>query len=306
MKFTLKCPKCLNIFEFSEENEDQAICRCGWAYHIDEHLDDIHDICLNLEDEEFDIIWQQIDREIDGMRPMSGEKWIKSLQPQIPDYIKESKFSSIPQETLDSFNNLIKEMDFIRLKIYKNKASETKVGFIKVFGRKVPVYMGKYAEAVYQKHRDAIVIPYGDLNMERIKDDIQHEIGHLLDKKILNTKWQGASEKYYDVVPKQELTDREKHIYVKEPVEFDAAGTHGDYLIRNNFENSDDKSKQKIIDDLKKWLKYGDSMPFFPTDLVNIWKTKPTLYRKFQQRVYNLVQDLEDIMKSKSPNHKIS
>ena len=54
------------------------------------------------------------------------------------------------------------------------------------------------------------------------------------------------------------------------------------------------KDRENIIAVFKKWLQYGgDDVPFMDKSLLQKWKTSPNLWRKFQQRVYHLVVELE-------------
>lgn len=314
MKYTLKCPKCQNVFTFSEENDNYAFCECGWEFQLSEHFDDFEEVCLNGEDETFDVIWQKIDNQVSEMKPKSGRTWVQDgMRKAVNEYLKylkylkESKFTSIPKEELNSLENFIKQIDLRKVRIFrKDHASETKIGVIKISGIDINVYMGNYAEPQYQKNRNAIVIPYGDdLDkphiLDRIRYNVRHEIGHILDMKVLQPEFTAKdNEKYKELLNKPVLTDVEKIRYSKFPVEVDAVGTEFDSIIKDNFTNADYESKLKIIEEIKKWIKYGgDNLPFFQPEVVRAWRTKPTLYRKFQKKVYNLVQDLEKLLKGK-------
>ena len=310
MKFTLKCPKCLNIFTFSEENDNYAFCECGWEFQLSEYLNDFatpsfEEVILDGKDETFDLIWKKIDNQVAEMRPKSGRTWVQDGMIKVANeylkHLEENKFTSIPQDILDSLENFIKQIDLRKVRIYrKDHVSETKIGVIRVSGVDIPVYMGNYKEAQYQRNR--IVIPYGDdLDkphiLDRIRYNVRHEIGHILDMKVLHPEFTAKdNEKYKELLAKPVLTDAEKALYSKFPVEVDATGTEFDSIIRYNFKNADYKSKLEIIEKIKKWLKYGgDDLPFFQPELVQAWRTRPTLYKKFQKRVYNLVQDLEEL-----------
>jgi hypothetical protein len=313
MKYTLKCPKCLNVFTFSEENDNYAFCECGWEFKCDEYIGDFvtpsfEEVFLEIEDEEFDLIWQIIDSQTEEMKPQSGGAWLHGLMWNgVEKYLKESKFKSIPQDELNSLDNLIKQINLVKLRIYRNnKVSGTKIGLVRVSGTDIPVYIGRYAEAQYRKYKSgySIVVPYGDdldesSVVERIRNDIYHEIGHILDIKVSHPEFTAKNnERYKELLEKPELTDAEKLFYSKFPPEVDAIGTQFDSVVRDNFKNVDYKSKLKVIEKIKEWLKYsGDNLPFFQPEVVRAWRTKPTLYRKFQKKVYNLVQELEQLLK---------
>ena len=47
-----------------------------------------------------------------------------------------------------------------------------------------------------------------------------HEIGHAYDPKYKSPSWKGLSKKYQQL-PQPPITDYEKSVYLKEPVEFD-------------------------------------------------------------------------------------
>ena len=313
MKYTLKCPKCLNVFTFSEENDDYAFCECGWEFQFSEHLDDFEKVCLNGEDEIFDLVWQKIDNQVLEMKPKSGRTWVQDGMRKAANeyikYLKESKFTSIPKDELNSLEKFIKQINLTKIRIYrKNGVSGIKIGDIKVLGRDMPVYMGNYVESQYKKRKDnqeeCIVIPYGDdLDkpniLDRIKYNMTHEIGHILDMKVLHPEFTAKDNaRYKELLTKPVLTDVEKLFYSKFPPEVDATGTEFDSIVKDNFINIDYESKLKTIEEIKKWIKYGgDNLPFFDPESVRAWRTRPTLYRKFQKKVYNLVQELEQLLK---------
>ena len=179
------------------------------------------------------------------------------------------------------------------------------MGVITVISKKIQVYIGKFENAYYDEDKNSINIPYGDtdgkgnLNITEISNQIQHEISHVIDKKLLSKTWKGPTDKYKELTKKPTLafSDSEFTTYVKELSEFDAIGSHFYHNVKSNFQTS--KEKQKIIDRLTNWLKNNDDNIMFLRPLtLKAWRTKPTLFRKFQQRVWNLIQELKELLKA--------
>jgi hypothetical protein len=66
-------------------------------------------------------------------------------------------------------------------------------------------------------------------------------------------------------------------------------------MIKANFNVDNKDTKQQIIDKLTSWLKESDdTFPWIDANLFKRYKDIPFLWQKFQQRVYDLVQELKD------------
>lgn len=218
----------------------------------------------------------------------------------------ESHFYAMPSETRDSIKKLINNINIENLRNMKEKLSVYSIGsasyplgFIIVYGQQIPVYIGNFNNSDYNyKNNNAIRIPYGNFNPDIMLQNIEHEVGHALDKKIKNPAWRGTSKTYIDAVNKilagKELTGAENLAYDKEPVEVDAIGASYDNYVKRNFETEDLATKKMIIDRLSDWLRYDGEVPYFIKEIEDRWRTKPTLWKKFKQKVYNLVQELKN------------
>jgi hypothetical protein len=205
----------------------------------------------------------------------------------------ESKFTNLGADTVDSFHALLgvitAQHDLLK-KVY-NHNFKVKVGSIVVNGRDVLVYIGK-TKSHYDVTTNRIFVSYSD-DVQEIAKTILHELGHAVDPKLVSSRWVGTSAKF-DGVNYPPVTDAEKAIYVKELTEFDAMGTQLSRMIKAHFEISNISDKQKMISDLKGWLRRGDdNFPYVEPDVIRKWKSKPTLWRKFQLRLWNLIQELE-------------
>lgn len=301
MRLTIECPQCFHVFEISENYKNKVDCKCGWKFNIQDHIE----CCLCVEQEGMD---ERRTKQHTSLEAAAADII------RIPYFIKgiwlERRFASIPEETVASFRSLMKSINFDKLALFKNFVSKHRVGVVKVFDKYVNVYIGKFRVANYDEESNSIYIPYGDLdangklNTVEISDQIQHEIGHATDKKLLSKTWRGVSDRYKELskTPFQSLQD--KASYVKEPAEFDAMGAHYDLVVKDAF-NSEEypENKQEILNNLEHWLKYdGDNL--FPLDpqTLQLWRTKPTLYRKLKQKVWSLFQELKHIDKKLSAN----
>ena len=122
-----------------------------------------------------------------------------------------------------------------------------------------------------------------------MEDSFLHELGHAIDTKYQSPTWVGKRHQNNPAI-----TDEDKTAYAKEPVEFDAMTSHIAHIIQSQFRENGEVIKKRIIDGLTEWLKKGGDFPYVSTDVINKWKTNPTLWKKFQSRVWNLVQKLQE------------
>jgi len=208
----------------------------------------------------------------------------------------ESKFTNLESDTVDSFHALLgvinDRLDFLR-SVYNHNA-KVPVGNVIIHGQTVPVYVGK-TKSYYDYEKKKIFITYND-DMNEIAKTILHELGHAVDPKLASPRWVGTSAKF-NKIDYPPVTDVDKSIYVKEPAEFDAMGTQLAQMIKAHFELSNAADKNKIISDLRDWLKSGDdNFPHVEPGVIRKWKSKPTLWRKFQLRLWSLVQELESLL----------
>lgn len=217
----------------------------------------------------------------------------------------ESKFTPIPSEVIDSLKKLVDEkivprIEFLKKVTYAN--AKMKVGELFIHNNNVSIYVGKIQFAHYDNEKKIIIVPYDD-DKNKIFQNLLHEIGHAYDHKYTSPNWNGLSDKYQNL-PQPPITDYEKSVYVKEPVEFDTIGTNIAEVIKTNFKLANNKDKVRIITDLTNWLrKSNDEFPYISPETIQSWKSKPTLWRKFQERIWNLIQELKQIEKLSSQNY---
>ena len=185
--------------------------------------------------------------------------------------------------------------------------------------RPVPVYLHDYGDnnvvAYYNPKTDEIVMNVRSLSVFRdnrhffintngrkipsIVNALSHETIHAIDPKlnpqIINpeNRAKKASEK------KQFFSQGNVSSYYKSPEEFDAYGMGILSDIKVGFHDTDEQYKSRIISVLEEFLRTGNYD--MTSNIINRndyealmhWKTKPTLWRKFQQRLFNLLQELK-------------
>jgi hypothetical protein len=185
--------------------------------------------------------------------------------------------------------------------------------------RPVPVYLHDYGDnnvvAYYNPKTDEIVMNVRSLSVFRdnrnffintngrkipsIVNALSHETIHAIDPKlnpqIINpeNRAKKTSEK------KQFFSQGNVSSYYKSPEEFDAYGMGILSNIKVRFYDTDEQYKSTIISVLEEFLRTGNYD--MTSNIINRndyealmhWKTKPTLWRKFQQRLFNLLQELK-------------
>ena len=214
--------------------------------------------------------------------------------PQDIPQIDESRFLEIPEEIREQVRQLLTQIHQMKdfLLMSQNHNARIIIGNILSNSRKINIFLTNIDIAYADTKNNKIYIPYHDLNLDEILYDLNHEILHFVDPK--SYKPHKLSKRYRELVQKNSnLTDSEKTAYVKEPTEFDAIGSHIATQIRYIFDHSPPEDKTQTIEELKNWLRYGGRLMDIHTNELNRWKTRPTLWRRFQMRIWNLVQELE-------------
>jgi hypothetical protein len=145
MKLIIKCPKCSKTFEISEQCHNSPACKCGWTFDIQNHI--YNCLCVEIEeiDEEIQKKYTSLEAEAAGTvrTPYFVKTWL------------ESRFATIPQETVASFLALMKTLDFEKRKklaSFKGFISKVPLGSVNVFNKKISVYIGNFQSAHYQYH----------------------------------------------------------------------------------------------------------------------------------------------------------
>jgi hypothetical protein len=200
----------------------------------------------------------------------------------------ESRFTYLPPEILNQCHIVANrfESDNKIIKAAFNHHTKVRIGDIQLQSQVVPVYAGyTIGRSEYDKDYQRIIIQFNN-DSRAMMEDLLHEVGHLLDKG-LNYKKQ----------PKENpKTDAELTAYATNPGEFDAIGTYTAQFIKAIFETKRNVADRlKIIELIKNSLRQGgDDIPYVDPEYIKRWKTNPFLWRKFQQRMYNLLKDLEN------------
>jgi len=130
-------------------------------------------------------------------------------------------------------------------------------------------------------------------NVDRsIYNVLSHEITHGVDPKYHPS----MPDAWFDKGVAKGQFDSSKLSYEKSPLEFDAFGGGIAADIERQYRNLDQAGKQSLSQTITNWLKHGGPLPnIFQASGIHMpnWQSKPTLWRKFQQRIYNLIQKLQ-------------
>ena len=214
-----------------------------------------------------------------GLETMSFKMWVESHFQYITPEIKE-QFNAIKDKFTSHKNSI---------KIAHQYHSKFPLGEVKINGVKIKVLVGYDASrAYYDGKAKKIFVPY-DEDVEKMEKWLWHELGHAVDPKYVSPKWGGTSDRY-----KQDpQTDVELFNYAKEPIEFDAIGTNIAYSLEKSFFSGNRQDRERMISGLETWLKTGGEFPYISSDVFEKWQTKPTLWKKFQSRIWNLAQKLK-------------
>ena len=199
----------------------------------------------------------------------------------------ESRYQYLPPEILNQYHMIIDKFETDKEIITKAFEHHVKriVARLDYQDKIIYIWSGYISSrSYYDEENSRIVILFND-NLDVMNQDLLHELGHLVDKGL---PWKN---KNYNKDPQTEI---EKTVYALEPAEFDAMGTHIAELIKAIFRNKDDAGKLEIIKVIENWLRNGGDIPYIEPSIIEKWKTDPKLWRKFQERMYNLLSDLKN------------
>jgi len=197
---------------------------------------------------------------------------------QLPPQSPEEKFKYWLERltTPDILNSFKKLENHIRSMMpFLKKANDLnikkKIGEVTIVGRKIPIYVGKIDFTCHKNCR--VLISYDD-DFNKISNSLWYELRNIT--KCVIPKWQA------ETLP-----------------EFDTMTTDLTEIIKLYFNAANDDDKSKIIKGITTYAASdsSDSSDYFPyisPDAIRQWKTKPTLWRNFQSKIWNLAQDLKE------------
>jgi len=213
----------------------------------------------------------------------------------------ERRFLETPQWINTEIENFIKKLPKIR-KILTGNGNEY-LGYISI-RHGIPIYaMHLKSDGAYNKNGDRIEINYRILNKpDAVWEILHHELTHAIDPKS----------KFPNSPDYQRLAATSDPRYFKLPVEFDAYGANFAKFIRRELLQLPPYFQQKVISKIKEWLRRGSPAepPSVLRSLFNfsgeyaksltnymqmhqqIWRQNPKLWKIFQQRLYNLLDNL--------------
>ena len=200
----------------------------------------------------------------------------------------ESKFLRLPTETKQAIDALVTN-------ILQGKKTSGIMGSIVISGRKIPVISKNLPSDIIAQYasppeiifiNDEIFI--NGTSRNALKDAISHEAIHPLDPKMNlphKTTIPGSPE------------------YYNSRIEFDAYGSQIEMALKRKFYNKQTpiQSRLKELNDLKNSLRTGkgrdtDKPPF------SIWKTNPYLWKKFRQKLFTTITDIEQDLNNEQNN----
>jgi len=224
---------------------------------------------------------------------LNFKKWI----------ISESKFMQLDKDQQDQIVKIAAEIGRVIRREDIPQTGKKIAEFERKDGRKpVPIWLITPTVDELDSKIAGNYLPYMNLMTINANSDIvwsktglitllSHEMTHAIDPKLVK------GGKYLSKVPVGYDFNKEKEIssYFKSPEEFDAYGTSIVTEIKAY------PNKQEIISQLENFLRNNDDkllkllkkLSSSSVAAINYWKTKPTLWRKFQQRLFNLLQELK-------------
>lgn len=152
------------------------------------------------------------------------------------------------------------------------------------------------------------------LEFTELLNILSHEVTHAIDPKLRSfgaSRYRQSVDKSYrqmidamkqkqqELGPDGDGTYELADQHAKFPYEFDALGVGIANSIRHQYTSLNDEEKPVFLQELETWLRDGGdpprSIPNSNTMNLLAWQQKPTLWRKFQQRMYSLIQELKSL-----------
>jgi uncharacterized protein YukE len=140
---------------------------------------------------------------------------------------------------------------------------------------------------------DTIIVNANRLNLPIvvIKSNISHEAIHAIDPKSQFNSF-GKGDYKSDIE------------YLQSPLEFDGYGSDVDRALRDRLMDASKpiKDRLKDLEDFKSWLRTGRSTPeieeLFNRKTFKAWQGSQTLWRRFKQRLYMTLAEIENTLKT--------
>ena len=133
----------------------------------------------------------------------------------------------------------------------------------------------------------------------KIEDDLRQLLGYISNPAMQSSRWK-LSARYKIISEKIQRNEKpskeEVKSYFKEPVEFEAYGAVFALNIRNKMETLTTNQRKILIKQLERWLRRGGELPssiYINRVILSAWRSKPTLWRSFRIKLFNLVQSLK-------------
>lgn len=151
--------------------------------------------------------------------------------------------------------------------------------------QRVVVDPKNYLERIQREKRN-------NIKVKDLKSILTHELTHSLDPKV--RKRVPFSKKYINYLQNYDGSGEPIHFY--EPVEFDAIGSELASTVKMYFSRFAGEQKENLRSWMINWLRNDiREIPNFLAGYqtaITLWKKKPTLWKQFKQRLYNLVVKL--------------
>lgn len=238
-------------------------------------------------------------------------QWAKDNLKEIESKLKNEEPGEEMNPTLEkplhvslfvSANSGAVEKDLKKIKlglVSVNQKSQGEQRFIPIYAYDKSLIPGHFqSKAHYNDDWKAIFFDIKTLesgSATQLAQVAMHELTHAIDPKQ-NSKYKISPTENYRELP--EGSPFKYARYVKDAREFDAAGGEVYYLIASKLKHLSNKEATDLLANIQNWLKVGGKTPelldsFGLTKRFEIWKTRPTLWRRFKLRLYDLIQTLK-------------
>ena len=215
----------------------------------------------------------------------------------------ERQFLELPRTAKVDIERFVKKL-FSQVIPYQQKTGhfptdkngKEYLGSVSTGGHSISVYVSHgESSGGYDPINDTITIDYDILSQGEAKviEGIYHELLHATDTKSQLPRSSTELRNY------QHFSQNGDPRYYQNPMEFDAYGsTIAEYIRRSIRNIKDEQQQQRVIDELKNWLRQGspEHAPNFLKQYGKLpqqaWRQNPKLWRMFQQRLYNLLEKL--------------
>jgi len=227
----------------------------------------------------------------------------------------------MPQRIILVARKLIQQLQNPRKMIDVIQSQEAyELDKIQLLDRLVPVHIILGGDVYYDYKKDQINLgihfitktfkQMGEAGILRLLDALIHETSHSADPKFRSKTYRGPSKRYSGLVQKyggmpmtpENVPPEDLQSYTKEPLEFEAVGASMSQsillaMIRPDIETNSEEQNKLMIQQIKQYLRDEKELPEVFISFkwaIDAWKTKPTLWKKFKQKLFTFINMMEE------------